>query len=62
MRLILVFLLTGCATTTLTDCTIEISRSDPARDALKCRDHVPIALINVNPALRRYLLNYGGAP
>ena len=46
----------SCATTTLEACTLEISRSDPARDRLVCQGHAPIALRNVDPALRAAIL------
>lgn len=51
--------LVGCATTQLHGCTIQVSRSDPARDALVCTDHDPIALRNIDPALRAKLLEVG---
>lgn len=56
MKWLLLLALTGCATTTLHDCTLEISRSDPSRDALVCRDHGRIALTGLDPALRACLL------
>lgn len=46
----------SCATTTLEACTLEISRSDPARDRLVCQGHAPIQLRNVDPALRAAIL------
>lgn len=51
----------GCATTSLEDCTIDVSLSGPAGDRLTCRNHDPIKLKNMNPDLRALILrNYQG--
>lgn len=52
----LVLALAGCTTTQLTDCVVDVSKSDPAKDRLRCKDHEPIAIPRMDPALRQCVL------
>lgn len=56
--LLVLALSVGCATTKLDGCTIDVSRSDPARDVLTCANHEPIQLPNLNPKLRALILQH----
>jgi len=46
----------GCNVTALRDCEIDVSKSDPSKDRIRCADHEPIKAPRMDPVLRKCVL------
>lgn len=51
----------GCNVSTLSGCVVDVSKSDPTRDRLRCEGHEPIKIPRMDPKLRQCVLD-GGEP